>query len=212
MVILVDIIKYILDNKSVIRPITICSIGSFTLPYLTFYRDKDILIYTDPDNVVSCRHFIRDQRKQGLLLDDIHVTTVANNKGRDTYPYLFHYAQLLWGDPVPSVDIFNDMILQRTCIIRWLQFLISSNSRKNIYHIYTLMCFWDHNDYLLTPEEVKIVNLLHSFDQTTNEQLLAEWCLKLLTRLWDRACKMNITLDQIPSEDNKLILSSILQN
>lgn len=194
-----DTIQLLLDIQDLIHPVAIYQVGSTTLPYINFTKDTDLL-FVVPESAQSswmkCVHYIKRNKITDI---DIHICDVKNILGNHSYPYLIHYAKLLYGEPILQIDIF-DPELQEQIIIHWFNTLLQINPlSKIIYHLYTILYFWQHNDYILTTEEKDIINQAH--DRSLNDEIRQQLYWQVWLLFWPWAKKIGFHVTDISAPD-----------
>ena len=110
---------------------------------------------------------------------------------------MFHYARLLWGDVAESVDLLNDKILQQNSLQYWLSVTVQQQTLKRLYHIQIILSVLKRGNYLLSDEEKQNINLLHSFDNSTDPALVEQWRHQIYHSILDVAQQYNINLNGV---------------
>lgn len=185
----------------------IYQIGSSTLPYLTTHRDTDILLFTNEDSVRTWKTTIRDLRVNHIITEDVHISNLDNKYGLLRWPYLFHYATLLYGQSWNVPDLFQDTI-KNNSLQYWIGSVQQHRLYKTLYHLFTLLCFWDYNDYYLTSSDINIINELHNLNHDTDVSITNACIDAIWPWLWATALKCNISNDVILTNDLKLYLTN----
>lgn len=178
------------DVLDILQPQSIYQIGSSTIPFITHARDTDLLIYSKNSNLTECRHCVRQLNTPY----DIHITSTKNPRVT-AYPHLFHYAKLLWGDAAESADLLNDKILQQDSLQYWLPLVMRPQTFKRLYHIQIILSVLQRGSYSLNDEDIQNINLLHSFDKSTDPSLVEQWRHRIYNSILDVAQQYNINLN-----------------
>ena len=194
-----ETIQLLLDVQDLIHPIAIYQIGSTTLPYISFSKDIDLLFVVSKSARSAWLQYIHYVKRNKITDIDVHICDINDTLGSHTYPYLLHYGILLYGEPVLNIDIFNPLVKEQV-ILHWFNHLPQINPlSKIIYHLYTLLFFWQHNDYILTPEEIETVNAAHNRQLDDNIRQDLYWKLWLL--FWPEVRKLGLKTIDISMPD-----------
>lgn len=184
-------IESIITNN-ILQPRSIYQIGSSTFGFIKNPRDIDILIYSQNTDLHACRQVLRTLK----LPYDAHVT-YRNILGMKAYPHLLHYAKHLWGQIVPAPDLLNDRTIISDTLNYWSSIVMKQTSTKRLYHIYIILSLLRHHEYQFTDEEIKEINLLHSFSTQTDPAILNQWRHQIYNSILDVAQQYNINLNGV---------------
>lgn len=153
--------------------------GSYTLPWIKEAHDIDIgIVFEDAEKqqkgiqIFNSLYNRQDLKKDYQLC--IHFPLKDNIYGT-LFQYEYNFNETLCGEKIEKINIFLDNKIKDK-VKKALKYRITIDPypiySKNWYHIYTNLCFIEHDAIELTEEEINKINILHDNRKYTESERL----------------------------------------
>ncbi len=167
--------------------ISVCETGSVTIPWIQNARDRDVVFYVKHNNSSEEVRLFKSLIKQYKPQGECWILEVIPDR-KYLFAYQYHFLKPLFGETIPTWDIFEPVMKARTkrFLIHWAK-IHSDPGSKLWYHVLTLIYLFRNNEYSLTEDQIKNVQACH------DRQLTTELYNFIITELNHYAAEFGIT-------------------